>query len=139
MLNKEDLPLGKEIKKLTVTDLMKEKEKYQIKAEVTEELFIERLGASIVIRKPERSLCIESLQMVNNDSLVSKADPYMVYNTVVEPNLKDPQLQKEFECVEPYDIVEKIFETGEISFIAQNAMNLAGYGSNNARVKDLKN
>jgi hypothetical protein len=127
------------VKKLTLTDLMKNKEQYQVKKDTTEELFIERLGASITIRKPERSLCLEAFQMANDENQADKADPFMVYNIVVEPNLKDVNLQKEFGCVEPTDIVEKIFESGEISKIAQVGMELAGYNDNIKKVKDLKN
>ncbi|MCM3411461.1 phage tail assembly chaperone [Metabacillus litoralis] len=126
-------------KKLTLTDLIKNKEKYQVKSDTTEELFVERLGATITIRKPERSLCLEAFEMVNDDAQAAKADPFMVYNIVVEPNLKDPNLQKEFGCVEPDDIVEKLFESGEISNIAQIGMELAGYKSGVKKVNDLKN
>nr|WP_285842874.1 hypothetical protein [Metabacillus litoralis] len=77
--------------------------------------------------------------MVNDDAQAAKADPFMVYNIVVEPNLKDPNLQKEFGCVEPDDIVEKLFESGEISNIAQIGMELAGYKSGVKKVNDLKN
>ncbi|WP_078410288.1 phage tail assembly chaperone [Priestia abyssalis] len=127
------------IKKLTLTDLMKDKEKYEVRADVTEELYIHRLDASIIIRKPERSLCLEAFQMANDESQDGKADPFMVYNTVIEPDLKDIKLQKEFGCVEPVDIVEKIFEAGEIASIAQAGLELAGYKKGINRVKDLKN
>jgi hypothetical protein len=127
------------VKKLTLTDLMKEKEKYQVKDNVTEEFYIERLDASITIRKPERSLCIESFQMAHDPNQVEKADAYIVYNVVAEPDLKDLQLQKEFSCVEPMDIVEKLFEPGEIALIAQAGMELAGYTKGLTKVKDLKN
>lgn len=129
----------KEIKKLTVTDLMKNKERYQVKENVTEEVFIDRLDASATIRKPERSLCIEAMQMAHDPNLVSKSDAFIVYNVIVEPNLKDKELQKEFGCVEPTDIVEKIFEPGEITRIAQFALELAGYTKALKKVKDLKN
>lgn len=128
-----------QIKKLTLTDLMKDKEKYEVKADVTEELYIHRLDASIVIRKPERSLCLEAFQMASDESQDGKADPFVVYNTVIEPNLKDKELQKEFGCVEPVDIVEKIFEPGEIASIAQVGLELAGYKKSVNKVTDLKN
>jgi hypothetical protein len=126
-------------KKLTLTDLMKEKEKYQVKDDVTEEVYIPRLDANVTIRKPERSLCIETIQMTQDDNLVDQADPYLVYNIMVEPNLKDKELQKAYGCVEPTDIVGKIFETGEIPNIAQVGLELAGYDKGIKRVKDLKN
>ncbi|USK54369.1 hypothetical protein LIS82_22890 [Cytobacillus solani] len=128
-----------EIKKLTLTDLMKNKEQYRIKNDVKEEFFIKRLDASITIRKPERSLCLEAFQMSADKDQVEKADIYLAYNIVVEPNLKDSELQKEFGCVEPMDIVEKIFESGEISNIAQSGIELAGYAKNVKKVKDIKN
>lgn len=127
------------VKKLTLTDLIKNKEQYQVKADTKEELYIERLGASITIRKPERSLCLEAFQMARDDKQADKADPYMVYNVIVEPNLKDSKLQTEFGCVEPTDIVEKLFESGEIAQIAGTAMKLAGYNTEIKAVADLKN
>jgi len=127
------------VKKLTLTDLIKEKEKYQVKKDVKEELFISRLDASITICKPERSLCLESFQMANDNEQSYKADAFIVYNIVVEPNLKDEKLHKEFGCVEPIDIVEKIFEIGEITQIAKAGLELAGYSDGVGKVKDLKN
>jgi hypothetical protein len=126
-------------KKLTLTDLMKDKEKYQVKDDVTEEVYIPRLDANVTIRKPERSLCIETIQMTHDDNLVDQADPYLVYNIMIEPNLKDKELQKAYGCVEPTDIVGKIFETGEVPSIAQVGLELAGYDKKIKRVKDIKN
>ena len=127
------------VSKLTLTDLIKNKEKYEVKPDTTSEIFIERLGASIVVRKPERSLCLECMEMVNDPARSDEADIHMVYNTVVEPNLKDPELHKSFECTEPHDIVGKIFETGEIANISGVGMELAGYHSGIKKVEDLKN
>ncbi|MCG3089130.1 phage tail assembly chaperone [Sporosarcina cyprini] len=123
-------------KKLTLQDLFQEKEKYEVKEDVKEELFIPRIDASITIQKPERSLCIESVQMGRNDE---DGDVFLVYNAVVAPDLKDKDLQKAFGCKEPTDIVSKIFEAGEIVSIAQVALDLAGYGDSVSRMKDLKN
>jgi hypothetical protein len=128
-----------EIKKLTLTDLIKEKEKYQVKKDVTEELYIQRLDASITIRKPERSLCLDTISMSRDKDQADQADVYMAYNIVVEPDLKDPELQKAYGCVEPTDIVEKIFDPGEIASISQAGLELSGYISSAKRVKDLKN
>lgn len=125
-------------KKLTVTDLLKEKEKYQVKTDVKEELFIPRIDANVTLQKPERSLCIESFEMGSGEGQTD-GDVFLVYNTIVEPDLRDSELQKAFGCVEPTDIVEKIFEAGEIVGIAKKALDLAGYGDSVSSVKDLKN
>lgn len=127
-------------KRLTVTDLLKNKEQYQVKKATTEEVYVERLDADIVVQKPEKSLVVEAMQMSQDAEQSERADSYLVYNTVVEPNMKDAELQKEFGCKEPLEIVEKIFEPGEISQLSQIAMELAGYKKGTVSiVKDLKN
>ncbi|QPQ30981.1 phage tail assembly chaperone [Lysinibacillus sp. JNUCC 51] len=126
-------------KKLTLTDLIKEKEKYQVKSNITKDLFIKRIGASITIKKAERALCLECIEMANDPEREDMADIHMLYNTVTEPNLKDTELHEAYDCKEPYDIVEKIFEPGEIASIAGEGMELSGYGSGVKAVEDLKN
>ncbi|KYG92352.1 hypothetical protein A0U40_05255 [[Bacillus] sp. KCTC 13219] len=126
-------------KKLTLTDLIKEKEKYQVKSGTTASLFIDRLGASITISKANRSLCLECVEMANDPAREDQADIHMVYNTVIEPDLRDAELHKAYGCVEPSDIVEKIFEPGEIALISAEGMALAGYGDGVRRVEDIKN
>lgn len=127
--------------KLTLQELIEQKEKFQIKDDIKNDLTIKREGEefTITIKKPSRSLCLECISMTHDKRLQEKADIYMVYNTVVEPNLKDTKLHKTFNCVEPTDIVEKIFELGEIAQIAGYGMELAGYGSDVEVVKDIKN
>lgn len=125
--------------KLTLTELMKNKEKYQPKDNATQELFIDRIGATITIKKADRSLVLEAIELANDDNFEGNSDAYFVYNIVVEPNLKDAELQKSFGCVEPTDIVEQIFEIGEIASIAQEGMKLSGYNNGVKAVKDLKN
>lgn len=127
-------------KKLTVSELMGNREKYEVKENVTEELYIERLESYVTIRKPERSLCVEGMGMTRDENKKLEADVYMVYNVITEPNLKDKELQKSFGCVKPTDIVEKIFDAGEIGQISQVALELAGYKKGAIKlVKDLKN
>ncbi|MEK5330258.1 MULTISPECIES: phage tail assembly chaperone [unclassified Lysinibacillus] len=128
---------NKETKRLSVADLMKEKEKYQVKDDVTESVIVERLNAEVVIRKPEKSLCVDTMKMARDENNDTDADEYMVYNTVVEPNLKDKELQKEFGCKLPTDIVAKIFEPGEIAQLSEVAFELAGYKKGG--VKAIKN
>jgi hypothetical protein len=128
-----------EIKKMTITDLISKKEKLLSKNNTTEEIYIPSLDSSITIRKPSRALCLEALSMAQDANKQDMADIYMAYNCIVEPNLKDDKLQKEFSCVEPIDIVEKVFEVGEISSISGTCLQMAGYSDQVKAVKDLKN
>lgn len=120
-------------KKLTLTELIQQKEKYQVKTDAKAELYLDQLDATITISKPERSLVIDALEMKE------EGDPYLVYNVVVEPNLKDAELQKAYGCVEPTDIVYKIFDEGTIAGIAKASLKLAGWESDVKAVENLKN
>lgn len=120
-----------EKKKLSLTDLIENKEKYQVKTGVEKDLYLEQLGATVTILQPERSMVLDSFE--------SESDEYLVYNIVIEPNLKDPGLQKKYDCVEPMDIVTKIFDPGTVTGIAKAGLKLAGYDSKVKMVEDLKN
>src|SRR5690625_5121540 len=116
-------------KQVTIETLLKQKEKLQNKDEKKLALYIESLEGEIVIAQPDRALCLETITMTQNDATVAQADVHMVYNIVISPNLKDAELQKQFGCVEPTDIVDLIFEPGEVSMIAGYGLELAGYSS----------
>lgn len=126
-------------KKLTLTDLIKDKEKIQPKSDATQDLLIDRLGASITIQRAERSLVLDTIALANDVQFKGDSDDFFVYNIVTEPNLKDAEVQKAYGCAEPTDIVSKIFEVGEIARISEAGMKLAGYSANVTVVDDLKN
>src|SRR5690606_8074326 len=98
------------------------------------DVFVEELGAVITIEKPSRRLVMESLELAENGG-----DDFLVYNCIVEPNLKDPELQRVYECVEPTDVVEKIFNLGSTKGIAEQILLMAGFDSKVTAVDELKN
>lgn len=133
--------MDKQVKnKLTLLQLIKEKDKYEVKKGEIDEIYIERLDATILFENPERSLAIESIEMSQDEDMDSGAgDIHLIYNSVVEPNLKDSALQEAYNCVEPTDILDKLFKPGEIAAIAQEIMKSAGYGTHVKKVKQVKN
>lgn len=126
-------------KKLTISELIKQKERIERGKKKRKELYIQKLDATITIEAPERSLVVDTLELSDNEGYEGNPDDYMVYNIVIEPNLKDPELQKAYECKEPMDIVSKIFDIGTVTGIAKEGMKLAGYNSKVTPVDDLKN
>jgi len=127
-------------KKLTITDLIAQKDKLKKKKQRQMTLRIESLDAEIVIQEPSRAFALEALEMAQSDTDSDKADAHVVYHSVVEPNLKDPELQKKFGCAEPIDIVDMIFRPGEVSAISGHALELAGFGKSVKKVDhELKN
>lgn len=128
-----------EKKKLTLVDLIKDKEKIQPKENVTKEILVERLGATVTIRRAEKSLVMDTIELGNDENFEGNSDDFFIFNIITEPDLKDPELQKAYGCVEPTDIISKIFEIGEVTGIAQEGMKLAGYNTTVRAIDDLKN
>lgn len=120
--------------KLTLAKLIDDKEKSVGDKKVTKEVYIEQLDATVTIEKPNRSLILESFELGS-----SEADDFLIYNCIVEPNLKDKELQKVYGCIEPTDIIEKIFDLGSIKGIAEQALSMAGFDSKVTAVEELKN
>ena len=120
---------------LTLKDILKRKDFFKAKNKETRELYIKRLDANIVITKPDIALCSECLDMEDSH----ESNKYFVYEIIAEPNLKDAKLQEEFGVVEPIDIVDELFDAGEIAGIATEGMKFAGFYGGVEVVEELKN
>lgn len=129
-----------EKKVLSLATLIKEKAKYKLGEETkTAELKVERLDAIVTIEIPDTQLCMDALSAKDDDT-GAKSDDYLVYTIMQEPNLKDAELQKAYECDEPTDILEMIFTRGEIADIASFALDAAGFKRGTVKaVETLKN
>lgn len=110
---------------ISIQDLIKNKEKIQARKNKYYDLEIPDFGI-VTIKQPTMDLIIEAQNMESN------SDQYIIYESFVSPNLKDKELQKEFECTEPTEIVNKIFKIGEIAYIGKAIMECAGFN------KDVK-
>lgn len=129
-------------KKLKITDLLAQKEaiKNARKAKERRDIYIDELDSIITIEQPDQSAVLDALELGQDEDFEGNADSLLVYEMVVEPNLKDDELQKEFGCVEPTDIVEMLFKPGTITFIAKEGIDMAGYNNKSKVVgSELKN
>ena len=122
--------------KITLKELIARKEQ-MLEAKRTpkrQDLFVKSLDGVITIEEPSRAIVIEAQEMGTDVS-----DAYMVYQCTVEPNLKDTELHKEFGCVEPLEIVDKIFSGGEVVNISKQCLELGGYVDGVSVADTLKN
>lgn len=122
-------------KNVSVKDLIAKRESINGRKDKTVELYVESIDGNIKIKRPDRKLCLEAIDMDDSE----KADVFMVYNCIVEPNMKDQELQKAYGVVEPDEIITKIFEPGEITSISKQCLILAGYNNSVEVVSDIKN
>lgn len=74
------------------------------------------------------------------EKLYGDAGYNLVYTVVAEPNLRNKELQEAYGCKEPFEIVKKIFEEGEMGDIIDFAITKAGFKNGQVvEVEDLKN
>ena len=114
--------------KITLAELIKRKEQV-LEAKKN----VKSLGGEIVIKAPTKSLATESAEMEKD------GDAHLVYECVAEPDLHSKELQDAYGCTYPEEIVEKLFDAGEITPIAMECMKLAGYVNSVKLVEEVKN
>lgn len=99
--------------------------------------------AEFNIESLDGNVLVEELPFeVINDALESdQTDEMIIYESVVEPDLKNKELQDALGCSSPDDIVRILFKPGEVAALSQEIVKLSGYGGNSVRKvrDDLKN
>lgn len=102
--------MKKEIKKLTLEELINKKTELLFKKTV--EVEIESLGGIMVFKQIPLSAIVRTIDDVfsvhgRSVMAISEAVKMLIYDSCLLLQNKD--LQAAYECAEPYDIVEKIF------------------------------
>lgn len=99
----------------SIEELIRLKESIKNKRSEVKEIYIKSIDSKIKFKLADRMQILKARELGNYD-----ADASIVYDSVVEPNLKDQSLQDAFECQFPMEIVDKIFEPSEVVEIALN-------------------
>lgn len=108
---------------VSIQDLIDKRESMQSARKQTYDL--ETSAGTFTVKKPSRGFIIEAMELDANVT-----DQYIILNSVVSPNLKDKSLQDAYGCIEPTDILNQLFDSGEIASISKAIMKCAGYGEN---------
>ena len=106
---------------VTIAELIGKKDEIKAKKNALYEL--ETSIGDIVVKLPTSAIVADAWAMTNT----MEANKFIIFNCVIEPNLKDKQLLETYDCLEPIDVVAAIFQVGEISRMATVLMNLAGF------------
>ena len=124
-------------KRITLRDLMSRKEqsngdkKKIYKLEINDE----ELQDTIQCKTLDRAVLLDAFDLEDG-----QGDLYLIYESCIDPNFKDVELQKELGC-RGYEIIEKIFQDrpGLIASISMKILQKHGYNSKVDFVKDIKN
>ena len=108
---------------VTVADLIARRE--EIKNKRKDRYDIETSIGTIIVKQPTLRMIDDILKGQDN----RQNDIELIFETVIEPNLKDKDLQQAYGCTIPSDIVPMLFKPGEVSALARTIMRLAGFGA----------
>ena len=116
---------------ITIENLLQNKAIIEAETGVKEiELEIKRLKDTVKIRSLDVN---KLLNLVDSCKNQYEANVKIVYYGMLEPNLKDKELQEAYKVrTNPYKIVESIFKPIEINLIADKVCEISG-------LKDVKN
>lgn len=87
---------------------------------------IETSIGEITCKIPDAALISDAWDMKNS----ADSNKYLVYSCCVNPNLHNDELLRSFEVSEPEDIVDELFQPGEIPKIAGFLLRTAGFDTN---------
>ena len=102
------------------------------------EIYIKRLDATIKAKEPDNTLILESIDILKENA--HESDLHLVYNSIIEPKIKDSTLHNAYNVSRPVEILDEIFSLGEISNISKTLLKNSGYEDNSVKlVEDIKN
>ena len=104
---------------VSIKELIEKKEALALRKK--QKYDIETSAGVMAVKLPTRSYVAEIMELDGSDEL-------LLLECIVSPNLKDTGLQEAYGCLEPVDIIGKLFDAGEIPGLGRKIMKLAGYG-----------
>ena len=99
------------------------------------EFYVQSLEGTVLLKAPKVEEVADATKLAEDGG-----NEYLIYSCCVDPNLKDKELQESYGVAEPVELVQKIFEPGEIASLSIECMKLAGYSEDSVRPVDtIKN
>lgn len=125
-------------KQLKLQDLINKAGEHRQSKNKTLEIYVKSFDGIFKMKKPSNALLLESLDIASEDA--HEGDIHLIYNSVIEPNLKSEELQESYGITRPVEIVDELFDLGEIKSISTILAESSGYGKDVAHlVDDVKN
>lgn len=129
----------KEIKKVSLKQLIEKKLERDNKKTATKDIYIESLGGGITFNNPSDAARIEYSEKVKSESYVDMVDGMvkLIYDCC--PMLHSKELQESIDADYPYDTVRSIFDITEITDIGVKLINFFDNDEDDNAEEKLKN
>lgn len=126
--------------RITIESLIQRAEQRKNDKIKLKEVYNEMLGGNLVIKRVPLTQVVGILDKLDGEDL-KLADCIEMYKELIYkccPILQNKELQEEYGCAEPYDIVTEIFEdnVGEINKLAEEILDM--YGMTDKEDKPVK-
>ena len=121
-------------KQLKLEDLINKAGEHRQSKNKTLEIYVKSFDGIFKMQKPSNALLLESLDIASEDA--HEGDIHLIYNSVIEPNIKSEELQESYGVTRPVEIVDELFDLGEIKAISTILAESAGYGKDVAHLVD---
>ncbi len=126
------------IKKATFKDLVAKKLQRDEDKFKTKDVYVQSLDATLTFKKPDDDLILETIDAIDegksDSKLIVEAFKKLIYQCC--DMLQDPELHKELEVQDPFDVVSKIFDAVEIMDLGNK---LSDFVNLNGKIEDIKN
>lgn len=126
------------LKRATLESLMQRAQQRKDESTGYKEYESEILGETLLIKKLPLTRVCEIMDMYDDDTVLEglELNVQLIYESI--PLLQDKNLQDAFGCIEPFDIVTKVFDDnmGEMQRLNEAILSMYGLGS---LVDNLKN
>ena len=115
-----------EKKKLTLEDLIAKKTEKEHKRNATEPFYVASLDGEIGLTVPEEEVIFKTMDLLEDEdfSNILKTYSYLIYNSV--PILRNPELHRAYDVVDPLDIVPKLFDIKERVQLGEQLLKMTG-------------
>lgn len=115
---------------ITVEELIAQKEKLLKREKSTAIVHIKSLDRDVKVEEPSAAALADI-----DDMEKDFANKYIVYECLVEPNIKDPAMREAFgNPAVAHDILDYILKKGEIERLSGVCASLAGYGRDSVEI-----
>ncbi|MFR7536866.1 phage tail assembly chaperone [Monoglobus pectinilyticus] len=116
--------------KITIEKILERKETLLKKEKKTAEVYIKSLDGTVKIMEPSFGIVADITDME-----ADMANKYIVYECLVEPSPKSPEIQEAFgNPTISSDVLDYMFKPGELSQLAVKCTDLAGFEKSSVEV-----
>lgn len=128
--------------KITIESLMQRAEQRKNDKVKLKEIYNKMLDGNLVLKRIPLTKIVDLLDKLDGEN-VKLNDCIELYKELIYkccPILQNKELQDEFDCTEPYDIVTEIFEdnVGEINSVAEQILDMYGMADGKKPLEEIE-